>query len=490
MVIFRKKPSEHRGYVDSCDGGEVCGWVWDRQRPKQRLCVEIYSAGRRIGSSTADLFRADLASSGIGDGRHAFRFQLPTGDFPEETIAVKVEESQFWLIDSSGRQRSALMNSPARGLPLLRPALSMRAVDALDIEVAEELQRAWRNALGSRAASAMLDRKTMWGEIVATRHQSLLACLDGSDPRRLAEHCVGVQKSSESTGLAQGDHAYGDFLAASPEGRRAAVAPFHDMLASLAQYMGLARAECAEQDYIGETVIMDQSILVDRIEAALGHPIAFPSVFDGLYGLAIREHVLHGRDIQALYAALRAIEASGKRAPKICEIGGGFGKVAQYAWLRGVRRYTIVDLPTVSAMQYFYLRRTLPEAKISFGSVGEKIEDDGICLVFAPGPSQNEAFSADIALNCDSFPEMGDSVCRDYFRRIALWAPLLLSINQEANREIRGPNDRQSVVGTLLPEFGFERRYRFRSWIRRGYVEELWSAPTPPRAARTAIESN
>ncbi len=86
---------------------------------------------------------------------------------------------------------------------------------------------------------------------------------------------------------------------------------------------------------------------------------------------------------------------------------------------------------------------------------------------------------------------MGDAVCRDYFRRIALWAPLLLSINQEANREIRGPNDRQSVVGALLPEFGFTRRYRFRSWIRRGYVEELWSAPPQPGgAAHSAIGRN
>jgi hypothetical protein len=75
---------------------------------------------------------------------------------------------------------------------------------------------------------------------------------------------------------------------------------------------------------------------------------------------------------------------------------------------------------------------------------------------------------------------MGDAVCRSYFAQIPDWAPLLLSINQEANREIRGPHDRQTIVGALLPEFGFVRRYRFRSWIRRGYAEELWSAPARP----------
>ena len=447
--------------------------------------MEVFSAGVPIGSSKADLFRADLATNGIGEGRHGFKFPLPPGDFPEETIAVKVEQSAFWLIDSGSRRLPHLMNSTARGLPLLRPALSMRGVDAIDIEIAEELQRAWRQGMGNRVAGALLDRKTMWGEIVATRHRSFLACLEDADPRRLAEHFVALQKSSESEGLAQGDKAYRDFLAASPEGRRAAVVPFHDMLASLVQYMGLAHAECAEQDFVGETLVTDQNVLIDKIEEALGQAIVFPDVFDGLYGLSIRERVLHGRDIQALYAALRAIEASGQATPAICEIGGGFGKAAQYAWLRGVRRYTIVDLPTVCAMQYFYLRRTLPEASISLRSADEKVEGDGISLVFAPSASQRLELSADIALNCDSFPELGDAVCRDYFGRIPHWAPLLLSINQEGNREIRGPNDRQSVVGALLPEFGFTRRYRFRSWIRRGYVEELWSAPASPAIGRS-----
>ena len=69
--------------------------------------MEIFSAGVPIGSSKADLFRADLASNEIGDGRHGFKFPLPPGDFPEETIAVKVERSAFWLIDSGGRRAAS-----------------------------------------------------------------------------------------------------------------------------------------------------------------------------------------------------------------------------------------------------------------------------------------------------------------------------------------------------------------------------------------------
>jgi hypothetical protein len=496
MMFFRKPPPEFRGYVDSTQDGRISGWVWDRLRPRKRLDVEIYSAGSLIDSTRADIYREDLARSRIGDGCYAFSFEMPAGEFPDETIAARVAGSSFWLIDSTGRQPLAarspyLMNSPARGLPILRPGLSLRAVDASDVEIAEELQRAWRAANGRLAMSAFTDRKTMWGDIVASRHRSLFNSLNDADPRALAAHLVDMQKLPESTGLTQGDRAYRDFLAASREGRRAAVAPFHDMLASLAQYLGLQRAECAEQDYIGETIIIDQEVLAHRIEAALGHAITAPAVFDGLYGLSIDDRVLHGRDIQALYAALRTIEASGQERPEICEIGAGFGKVAQFAWMQGVRRYTIIDLPTVCAMQYYYLRKTSPGVRITFRDAwGHRLEGDGIDLVFASNLCEDMQIRADIVLNCDSFPEMGDAICSNYFARIPKWAPLLLSINQEANREIRGPDDRQTVVGALLPKFGFVRRYRFRSWIRRGYVEELWSTPAadfPVGARNTAI---
>jgi hypothetical protein len=249
------------------------------------------------------------------------------------------------------------------------------------------------------------------------------------------------------------------------------------MLASLAQYLAVERAECAEQGFEGAALALPSEVLVARIEHALGHAIVPRAIFDGLFGLAIGDGVLHGRDIQALYAALRAIEASGVAAPRICEIGGGFGKVAHYAWARGVRRYAIVDLPSVSAMQYFYLRRVLPEAPVRFVHPSERPSEAGIDLLFATHMRGSVKVEADIAVNCDSFPEMGDAVCRDYFGLIAGWAPLLLSINQEANRENRGPHDRQTVVGALLPDYGFTRLYRFRSWIRKGFVEELWRAP-------------
>ncbi|WP_159726108.1 hypothetical protein [Methylosinus sp. Ce-a6] len=478
MFFMRKRQREFSGYLDGVSGGRVYGWVCDRLRPRDRFDVEICSAGKVIGVARADEPRADLAGAGFGDGRYGFHFDLPEGDWSEETLAARVRAENFWLLASSGRESfaSGLINSTRRGLPRLEPALSFRPVDERDVEIAAELQSAWRAQAGRAGARRLGGGGAMWTDIVSKRHRPLLALLDGEDPRALAQCLVDVQKSSAATGLEQGEQAYRDFLAASPEGRRAAVAPFHDMLASLAQYMGLAGVECAEQDYVGETLIVSSQRLVADIEAALGFPLTPPAVFDGLYGLSTGAGVLHGRDIQALYLALRAIEASGVARPKICEIGGGFGKAARYAMLAGAGHYTIVDLPTVAAMQFFQLRCALPDVPVAFRRPSEPSRGEGVDLVLAPQMDDSWVIDADIIVNCDSFPEMGDAVCRSYFARIGGWAPLLLSVNQEANREIDA-SGRQSIVGALLPDYGFTRRYRFRSWIRRGYAEELWSAP-------------
>jgi hypothetical protein len=478
MFFMRKRQREFSGYIDRASGGRVSGWVYDRLRTRDRFDVEICSAGAIIGVARADALREDLAQAGFGDGRYGFHFDLPDGDYPDETLAARVRGEGFWLLDSSGRGTFAdgLINATRRGLPRLEATLSLRAVDDRDVEIAAELQSAWTRHAGGAGGRQLGGGGAMWTDIVSNRHRPLLGLLDGGDPRALAQCLVDVQKSSAATGLEQGVRAYQDFLAASPEGRRAAVAPFHDMLASLAQYIGLARVECAEQDYVGETLVASSRRLVAEIEDALGFSITPPAVFDGLYGLGMGENVLHGRDIQALYLAMRAIEASGVARPKICEIGGGFGKAARYALLAGARHYTIVDLPTVAAMQFFALRRALPEAPVQFRHPREPSRGEGVDLVLAPQIDDTTVIDSDIIVNCDSFPEMGDAVCRSYFARIGRWAPLLLSVNQEANREVDA-SGRQSVVGALLPDYGFRRRYRFRSWIRRGYAEELWAAP-------------
>ena len=485
---FQRRRPELTGYIDAVSEGHVRGWAYDRTRPRQRLALDIYVAHHRVGVARAGLFRQDLANAGIGDGYCGFTFELPDKSVSPETVSVKVGQNDFWLVNHAAativESPNEVLNSFRKGMPILRPGLSFRTLDDFDIEIASQLQSEWRALAATKGSNDFIGQKSMWQSIAASRHRTLLDLLHGSDSRQLAQHLVNVHKLPVSEGLSQGERAYRDFVEASPDGRRAAVLPFHDMLGSLAQYLALIPGECAEYGSDGDAMGTTSDELVKKIGTALGFSITPETIFDGVFGLLIRDRILHGRDIQALYAALRAIEASALARPRICEVGGGFGKVAYYAWMLGARRYSIVDLPTVAAMQYFYLRRSLPEVEVRFCHPDAVRSDrDGIDLFFASHMQNGVYLPGDIVLNCDSFPELGTAVCRKYFSLVRDWAPVLLSINQELNKEIRGPMDRQVVVGELLPEFGFTRLYRFRSWVRKGYVEELWGSRSSLGAA-------
>lgn len=66
------------GRVDAIKDGRIYGWAWDPSEPDRRLVVDVFHADAQLGSATADRFREDLRQSEVGDGRHAFVFDLPS----------------------------------------------------------------------------------------------------------------------------------------------------------------------------------------------------------------------------------------------------------------------------------------------------------------------------------------------------------------------------------------------------------------------------
>ncbi len=68
-----------RGYVDVA-GPEICaGWAQDLAAPDAPVCLDIFSAGKRIARVLANFYREDLHSAGIGNGQHGFEVTLPQG---------------------------------------------------------------------------------------------------------------------------------------------------------------------------------------------------------------------------------------------------------------------------------------------------------------------------------------------------------------------------------------------------------------------------
>ncbi len=58
-------------------GRFILGWAHDPQHPADRVELDVHLDGQPLGRHRADVERSDLVRAGIGDGRHAFRIELP-----------------------------------------------------------------------------------------------------------------------------------------------------------------------------------------------------------------------------------------------------------------------------------------------------------------------------------------------------------------------------------------------------------------------------
>jgi hypothetical protein len=72
------------GFIDAITDGRVFGWAWDKEAPEARIEVTIRLGDRVLGTVHADRPREDLLAGGVGDGAHAFEFELPAGVDPSE----------------------------------------------------------------------------------------------------------------------------------------------------------------------------------------------------------------------------------------------------------------------------------------------------------------------------------------------------------------------------------------------------------------------
>lgn len=95
---------ELHGFLDGVSDDRIYGWAWDPTRPGARVEVELRIDGQLVARVRADRERGDLASAGIGDGRHGFELSLgPLADGRRHVVEVLREDGH------------ALTGSPWRG---------------------------------------------------------------------------------------------------------------------------------------------------------------------------------------------------------------------------------------------------------------------------------------------------------------------------------------------------------------------------------------
>lgn len=274
-----------------------------------------------------------------------------------------------------------------------------------------------------------------------------------------------MNRHSATTGTVQGDKEF-DRLKRNLFYRRYLARMAADKILLLGEALGVISLRNPEQTSIVKP-IRDFKQIVSKIEESLGLRIIPPDIDGGLLKIQIGDAKFNERDCNAIYTAHLL-----KTFLKVCEIGGGSGRVAYWAIRMGVPSYTIVDLPQINVIQGFYLMSSLGGNSVQlFG------ENKVAPIKIVPNTAYSQTIDVseyDVIFNQDSLPEMSKEVATEYLEWISASKKKLISINHE--NEPRGINgNRQCRVSSLfLGIKGYELLSRQQYWLRRGYALEIW----------------
>lgn len=163
MLKISTKTSPLAGKIDRIASGFVCGWAYSSELENLPVNVFIALDGVIVGQSKADQFREDLLNAGVGNGQHAFSWQL---NLPSRLIdgkSLQLLDENHWNIGSSHK----IPTSYDRNLKIKRLAVVNHSlgidVDALKSET-PTLQIYHGNGLFWQAAVS-LEKGTNYLEI-------------------------------------------------------------------------------------------------------------------------------------------------------------------------------------------------------------------------------------------------------------------------------------------------------------------------------------
>lgn len=344
-----------------------------------------------------------------------------------------------------------------------------------DVAIAKRLLAAHR-AAGRSAPETPPEAQhdDVWTMIVE-RQSSFASILERGDPRELATYLCNVSRHDGSVGITQGDAEY-ERIVNDRAYREFVALMARDKLVSLAEAVGVLPVENPEQGRFGENIRHEPADLVQRISARVGTDIVPPGVDGGMLKIDTGRGLFGERDANAIYTAhLLRETVRDLDAPRICEIGGGSGRVAYWSRRFGLNSYTLLDLPHINVVQGYYALKSLPgDEVVLYGEQPAGAAAARLQILPAHAVSELQGPLFDLVLNQDSFPEMNPATVADYLRWIARCCDgRLMSINHESKPPYGVGLEHVSVPEATAAHGGYELTYRFPYWLRRGYVVEL-----------------
>jgi len=245
-------------------------------------------------------------------------------------------------------------------------------------------------------------------------------------------------------------------------------------LVALAEGLGTVRTENPEQGRTGAALRPGADRVVRDLEAELGLSLDFPDV-GAAYGVVVGGRLITPESPDQIYGAARLRDVIGAYVrpaddvPQIVEIGGGYGGMAYWLLQLVEARYVIVDLPIVGVLQGYFLSQALGHERVSL--YGEPPAD---VTLFPDHALSSVPTPFDVLANKDSLPEIPFEAALGYIE----WARAncrgaFYSNNQESAAAVESVE--QNVVCELVERVGgLTRVRRDASWVRSGYVEEVF----------------
>ena len=238
-----------------------------------------------------------------------------------------------------------------------------------------------------------------------------------------------------------------------------------DKILSFAEFLNVKKIENPERyKIINKKTNLDD--LIDKIEQKIEISLDFKNPFPDEQGVEIRGGVCSNREIQAIYQAYRIKEISKRfKNPSVIEIGGGLGRTAYYCQKFNIKNYTLVDIPISQLCQANYLARMVGEENILLDSEFKIYNNENKLKIISPKTYFSNNISYDLCLNSDSLTEIDIDTQKKYANSILSRIKLFYSINHENNSltvNSHFNNNCKSYSRNLY-------------WLRRGYVEEVFS---------------
>jgi len=355
--------------------------------------------------------------------------------------------------------------------------ISDKEITDNDVAISKRLLHSYHHAIELVPAA---DKSSDIWDFIYQKQKKFISCLKRNDPEELAIYLNAMHRLDATIGTTQGEYEYFN-IKYNPLRRVFIKRLIKDKLLSLCYSIGALPIENPEQGGWGMHASLPADELLFSLKNAIDFDIKPPDIDGGLFKLVTSYGFFHDRDFTSIYTALLLKNiTSDQKDVHFCEIGAGTGRVAY--WINRIKpsRYTIIDLPHINVLQGYYLLKSSHFEDVTLFGENESyhkpdVHSNKLSILpnFVIGSIPDKHF--DLCLNQDSFPEMDISTIKNYVNFISRTVKSnFLSINHES--PVQTKSFVQNSVSDLLNcDPNFNKIFRNPFWMRKGYVEELYS---------------